>query len=103
MDNSTPISEDVKNKTYSDITDIMIMALEKGAMAIVESENASNYILQRLDSLEDQTQLDAFLEVLAKRWMVFQPLLIEQKEAAEKKEDNQTIQNIQSEINSISQ
>jgi len=103
MDNTGQITEEVKNEIYKKIVDIMLVALENGAMTAEDSESASIFILDRLDKAPDQFYLDALLEEFANRWPVFSPLLAPKHAEEAKIIDEQNIATITNEIKNISQ
>lgn len=98
MDDSVQISEETRNKIYRELTDLMLRALEAGAIEADDAQDASHYILERLDSITDPLYLEAFLEEVAERWNCFQPILLEQKAKAEEEAQKENIQQIQNEI-----
>jgi hypothetical protein len=103
MDNTDQITEEIKNDIYKKIVDIMLVALENGAMTAEDSENASIFILDRLDKASDQFYLDALLEEFVDRWPVFSPLLQPKREEAARVEDEKNMQNISNELKAINQ
>lgn len=103
MDNTGQITEEVKNEIYKKIVDIMLVALENGAMTAEDSENASVFILDRLDKAPDSFYLDALLEEFANRWPVFSPLLAPKHAEEAKVIDEQKIEEVKSEINNLTQ
>ncbi len=103
MDNSGQITEEIKNQIYKQIVDIMLVALENNAMTSEDSEEASMFIIDRLDSATDEFYLDALLEEFVDRWPVFSPLLQPKREEEAKIIDAQNIANIQNEIKTINQ
>lgn len=101
MDNSTQISEEEKNNTYTRLSDLLLLALEAGVISTEDAHDASAYILNRLDSLPSHAYLEAFLEEISERWPCFKPILHDQEETAEKIQTQENIQNIKQEINQL--
>jgi len=101
MDSNGQITEELKNKVYNKIMDVMLTSLENGTLTAEESEDASYFILEMIDSLPSKNHLDAFLEELSERWECFKPLLQPQHEEELKASDEQNIQNIKEEINQL--
>lgn len=97
MDTTTPISDEARNKIYKDVSDIIYEALRVRRISEETAQDASAYITSRLDSISDELILESFLEELADRWEIFTPLLADQ----EQKHDDNSIQNIQNEIQNI--
>lgn len=103
MDNSAPISEEVKNKAYRDITDIVLAALDKNVLSAEDAEDISIFVLNRIDSLTSQEMFDAFLEEMAQRWHCFKPLLFSKEERVTSEHDQQDIAKIQQQISQLTQ
>jgi hypothetical protein len=103
MDNSTQISEDVKNKLYAELSDLLLRALENNAIDAESAQDASAFILERIDQIEDALFLEAFLEELVDRWYCFQPILLQYQQKAEEEQSQQGIQNIQNQIDQLNQ
>lgn len=103
MDVSTQITEEQKNTVYSELSNTLLHALEGKVITTEESESAKLFILERIDALPNRYYLEAFLEELARRWPIFQPVLAPQIEKAEEKQAQQEIQSIQQEIQQINQ
>jgi len=103
MDNSSQISEETKNEIYQQIVDLMLIGLESNALTAEDSEEASMFIMERLDKATDEFYLDALLEEFVDRWPIFTPLLQPKHEAEAKVIDEQNIANIQNEIKNLNQ
>ena len=103
MDNSSQISEETKNEIYQQIVDLMLIGLESNALTAQDSEDASMFIMERLDKATDEFYLDALLEEFVDRWPIFSPLLQPKREAEAKVIDEQNIANIQNEIKNLNQ
>lgn len=103
MDNTGQITEEVKNEIYKKIVDIMLASLENGSMTAEDSEDASMFIIDRLDKTTDEFYLEALLEEFVDRWPIFSPLLQSKREEEAKIADEQNIANIQNEIKNINQ
>ena len=101
MDESTQISKKKKNKLYAELSDLLLRALENNAIDAENAQDASAFILERIDQIEDGLFLEAFLEELVDRWFCFQPILLEYQQKAEEKQAQEGIQDIQNQINQI--
>jgi len=101
MDNTGQITEETKNELYKKIVDIMLVSLENGVLTADESEDASFFILEQLDTIPDEYHLDAFIEELVKRWPCFTPLLQPKKEEESRIADQQNIENITNQLKNL--
>lgn len=101
MDNGSQITEETKNGIYKQIIDIMLVSLENGSLSAQESEDVSAFALQHIDNAPSQDYIDSFLNQLSLRWPCFSPLLSPLHEKESRLKDEQSIQNLKNEINSI--
>lgn len=101
MDNAGQITEEEKNEIYKKIVDIMLASLDNGSITAEDSEQASMFILERLDSAPDRYHMDAIIEEFVKRWPIFSPLLAPKLAKQAEDFDAQKIEELKSEINSI--
>jgi hypothetical protein len=85
------------------MADIMLASLENGSMTAEDSEEASAFMLNRLDRAPDEFHIDALLEELVNRWPVFSPLLQPRREEQAKIADAQNIANISNELKNLNQ
>jgi hypothetical protein len=103
MDISALSIESSKKEIYKDMADIMLASLENGSMSAEDSEEASTFMLDRLDSVSDEFYLYSLLEELVSRWPIFSPLLQPRREEQAKIADAQNIANISSELKNLNQ
>lgn len=103
MDNAGQITEEEKNEIYKKIVDIMLASLDNGSITAEDSEQASMFILERLDSAPDRFYLEAIIEGFVKRWPVFSPLLASKAAQESESQDAQKIEEVKNEINSLTQ
>lgn len=102
MDGNLPDLSAKRDALYRELTDLLLKGLETGAISADDSTDASRYILERLDSLNSDILIDAFVETIAERWPVFRPALLSQKEERAQATDEKKVDELEKEIHNIS-
>lgn len=71
MDNFTAYKHAIETK----VTDTIIASLENGKLKEADLPALSDLILERIDGIDSEEKLEAFLEELAAQWDIFAPIL----------------------------
>ncbi len=86
MDNNAVLLTDAdRNKVCDYTADIIIAALDKGAMVLDDSQAASQFILNNIDLTKTNQDLLIFLEDLSTKWPIFQPYYLSKKNESDSK------------------
>ena len=101
MDNNVQDLSQKKDALYIELTDLTLQSLESGALSLEDSQDASRFILERLDALETETLLEAFVETLADRWPCFKPAAVSRANQTVINNDQQQLSTIEHEIESM--
>lgn len=83
-----------KKQIEGSILDFIAKGLEGGQLKAEEPQKIAQFVLDRIDPVQNQQQLIQFLETLAKNWIIFDPLLEIEKGKVERVEEIQSAQNI---------
>lgn len=71
--NYTPyvVTDQRRKKLYEDIAHSMIGALFEGYISVKEAKESAQFVLQKLEHIDTETELIAFLEELAHKWNTY--------------------------------
>lgn len=101
MDDNTQISDEARDKIYTQIADTMIEGLEAGTLSADESQQSSQYILDRLDDVHTFQEAVELLKDVSERWPAYRNALsVIEKEGSEK-QDEAKIQKAQEQLHNI--
>jgi hypothetical protein len=80
-------TESLRNKVLNDTLDVIIANLEKNAISEAEIAPIADFILARIDSVNNEIDVTAFLSELSAKWPMFRNIAsIQQGENQEKVE-----------------
>lgn len=81
------VTKEKKSAVEKDIVDIVIAALDSGAIKEQELSTIGQHVLDRIDKIETEEELILFLEAMVEKWSIFMPLVSRAKgEVAHDKE-----------------
>jgi len=103
MDNTAPFTEEERTNLYNKLLNELLAATDSQAIEFEIAQEASEYILANVDDIQDQEDLRFFLERLAEQWPIFQGMTLPSREQQAQAQDQQSIQNIQEQIQQIPQ
>lgn len=79
--------ESLRNKVLNDTLDVIIANLEKNAISEAEITPIADFVLAKIDSVNNETDVATFLSELSSRWPIFGNIAsIQQGENQEKVE-----------------
>ncbi len=103
MDNSALVTPEQRDAVYAKLADAMIRAMEAGAMDDTGSQQSSQFVLDRLETLSSREELMVFLEELSNRWPVYKEVYLSFKAEEVAIQDNTQLQQAQQQLGEIQQ
>lgn len=83
-----PFTDENRKDLEERIVEMMLAGLDKDEISEEDLPDISDYVLSKIDYVQNHEQLMNFLRELSSKWKVFSPILvIESGEAREKKEN----------------
>lgn len=102
---SEPISPEFREQVYKDLAEAMLDGLGTGEIEVKASEDSSEYILPKLDSVQTKEDLIVLLENVSIQWPVYKKIYDKYKTVQtvikQDGEDKQKIEDIQSQLHSL--
>jgi hypothetical protein len=96
-----PITKEKLDAIEQSLVQILTEQYEKGTISYEELKRASKYILERVVKIVQYEDLSSFLQNLAARWTIFQPLATLESAQAGEGQDAQKISELTSYIKSF--
>lgn len=101
MDSSSVVEKDInqlKKELYDSLFDGIVDAMLHGSATITDGRESANFILARMNKINDKDQLLQFLFDLSTKWAVYNPYYVKIKYAYASEEDAKKVKELKSKL-----
>ncbi len=90
-----------KDALFKELLALMISSLEAGILSPEDSEAASRFIVDKIETAKNADELEALVSLLGEKWPCFKPAMLSFRESQALAEDESKLTEAQNEIETL--